>query len=122
VLIGSGRSVSHWNIPRFQRHADFALRLNATVAASGSRSDNATAQRALGEWYAFRGVDDWAVQLLEKAARNGADVSSLTLARCYWKLGRLADAAREFRSAIADQEAPKDYLNHCLAAVTGADN
>jgi hypothetical protein len=76
----------------------------------------------LGEWYAFRGVDDWAVQLLEKAARNGADVSSLTLARCYWKLGRLADAAREFRSAIADQEAPKDYLNHCLAAVTGADN
>jgi lipopolysaccharide biosynthesis regulator YciM len=86
-----------------------------------SLSDDATAQRTWGEWYAFRGVNDWAIQFLEKAALKGADVSSLTLARCYWQLGRMADAAREFRSAFADRKSPADYLNLCLAAVTAAE-
>jgi len=38
------------------------------------------------EWYVFRGVNGWAVDLLEKGRKNGANVSLLALARCYWLL------------------------------------
>jgi len=48
-----------------------------------SNPDDFVSLSVLGEWYAFRGVDDWAVECLEKARKGGAAVSSLTLARCY---------------------------------------
>jgi hypothetical protein len=38
------------------------------------------------------------------------------LARCYWQLGRLPEAAHEFDSAIARKEAPEAYLRLCRAA------
>jgi hypothetical protein len=74
----------------------------------------------LGEWYAFRGVNEWAVQLLARARADGAKVSSLTLARCYWQLDRRDDAAREFADAVKHDEAPAAYLRLCLAAVSNA--
>ena len=61
---------------------------------------------------------DWAAEFLEEAQQAGGDVSHLELARCYWQLGRREDAAREFRQAITHQEAPKDYLQLCVQAVT----
>jgi hypothetical protein len=45
-------------------------------------------------------------------------VSSLVLARCYWQLDRPAAAAREFREALAQDEASENYLKLCLAAVS----
>ena len=53
-----------------------------------------------------------------KAARtNGAAVSSLMLARCYWKLDRLAQAQQEFEVARQKQEAPAAYIDLCLRAI-----
>jgi hypothetical protein len=72
----------------------------------------------LGEWYAFRGVHDWALDCLTKARARGVDVPSLVLARCYWQLARTKEAADEFRNALTRREAPADYLRLCLDAVT----
>src|SRR5207245_2689242 len=93
---------------------------------------NAGALAVLGEWYAFRGLDDWGVEVLEKARAGGAAVNPMTLARCYWKLSGtlpatsrlrpedcLAAGAREYHSALAGakDEQEKFYLGLCLAAV-----
>jgi hypothetical protein len=42
------------------------------------------------------------------------------MARCYWKLGRVDDATREFRDAFSKKEAPAQYLELCLSAVGAA--
>jgi WD40 repeat protein/serine/threonine protein kinase len=120
VLVGSGPWLSLWDIPRAVRHLESAPRLEAARSALRADPNDGAALATLGEWYAFRGVDDWALELLEKARANGTGVSSLTLARCSWRLDRMADAAREFRNAMARREAPADYLSLCLAAVTTA--
>jgi predicted NACHT family NTPase len=46
------------------------------------RGHDAMSLAVLGEWYAFRGVCEWAVEFIEKARAAGAGPSSLTLARC----------------------------------------
>jgi hypothetical protein len=73
----------------------------------------------LGEWYAFRRLDAWAIELLERARAGGAPVSALTLARCYWACGDRDSATREFRRALAGGgEAPEWYLRLCIAAAS----
>jgi hypothetical protein len=62
-------------------------------------------------------VDDWAVELLEAARTGGGDVSSLALARSYWKLNRPAEARREFGAALQQDAAPAAYLKMCIAAL-----
>jgi len=78
-----------------------------------------TALATFGDWYAFRGVHDWAAEFFERAREAGGDatVSSLALARSYWRLERLDGARREFESALRRNEAPGDYLELCLSAV-----
>jgi hypothetical protein len=72
---------------------------------------------ALGEWYALRGCDEWAADLLERARAGGAAVPPLLLARLNWRLERWERAAAGFEAAIARHEAPEPYLRQCLAAV-----
>lgn len=50
-------------------------------------SNDADALETVGEWLAFRGVDGLATSILERA-RRPQPPTSLTLARCYWKVGR----------------------------------
>jgi Flp pilus assembly protein TadD len=92
--------------------------LRAGASAAGPTQDDPAALATIGQWYAFRGDHEWAAQLLTRARAGGAKVSALTLARCYWQLGRPADAAREFARARDAGEAPRDYLNLCIAATT----
>jgi tetratricopeptide (TPR) repeat protein len=106
-----------WDLTRPLHHLEFAPRLDAARAKLLANADDPAALATLGLWYAFRGCDDWAVRLLDRARSGGEAVSPLALARCYWQLGRPADAAREYRNAIARNEAPADYLRLCLAAV-----
>jgi len=70
-----------------------------------------------GEWWAFRGFDEWAVEFIERAREQRGDVSPLVMARCYWKLDKLTEARREFEKAIARKEAPEPYLRLCLYSV-----
>jgi WD40 repeat protein len=73
----------------------------------------------LGEWYAFRGMDQWAVELLTKARERGAAVAPLTLARCYWNLDQLPEARKEFQIALdqSTDAAEQTYLSLCIAGI-----
>jgi WD40 repeat protein/tetratricopeptide (TPR) repeat protein len=82
-----------------------------------SHAQDGAALAVLGEWYAAKGADDLAVDLLERGRSNGAKVSSLTLARCRWKMGDAPEAFAEYKRALAAREAPVNYLQACLEAV-----
>ncbi len=116
-------SVVALDLSRPARYLDFAERLDATKKALSTDHPPARADylQTLGQWYAFRGAHDWAAIVLEQARDAGADVSRLELARCYWRSGQHADAAREFRDAVEREEAPPDYLSLCLDAVLAAE-
>jgi len=120
VLAASGASVSLWDLTRSARHFGFASRVDDARSRLRSDPRDPAALATLGEWYAFRGADDWAVDVLEQARIGGAEVSSLVLARCYWQLDRMSEAQREFIRAMERKEAPADYLKLCRAAVTNA--
>ena len=78
------------------------------------------AMATVGEWYANWGPADWGVELLTKADAGGAAVSSLQLARAYWRAGRISDAAMAFDRAAASGEAPRTYLKLCAKAARRA--
>ena len=111
----SGR-IRKWDLSEPVRYRDFARDVPNLPQLLDADPGNAQALLRLGEWYAFRGQDAWALECLDRARAAGATVSPLMLARVYWSLDRPADAAREFRAAIANREAPKPYLDLCLAA------
>jgi hypothetical protein len=73
----------------------------------------------LGEWYAFRGMDHWAVDLLTRARERGAAAAPLTLARCYWNLNRNGEPRREFQIALEQSKDPGEqtYLRQCIQAI-----
>lgn len=87
------------------------------------RRDRATGEAdsllTLGEWYAFHGVYDWAVEMLEEAGAAGAEVSPLLMARCCWQSGLTERAYAAFEEAAAAGEATDAYLRLCLNSFAG---
>jgi WD40 repeat protein/class 3 adenylate cyclase len=122
AAVASGPDVSLWNPARAARYAESAASLQAAQAALQANPRDAGALAVLGEWYAFRGSWQWAADVLGEARERGATVSSLSLARCYWQLGRFDEAAAEFRAAAATgrAEAPANYLALCAAAAAAS--
>ena len=103
-----------------------AARIRPPSALSSLLSDDPYERitHACGKAYrdlvkAFRGRYDWAVDFYEDARKNGAPVSPLALARCYWQMEppKLVEAKHEFEKALALHEAPGDYLKLCMDAV-----
>lgn len=97
----------------YERFIDRAVSEDPRVTA---RNKEAAALVRRGAWYALRGADDLAVELLQQAVQLDAGQPRLTLARSLWRLGRLAEAREEFRRALETNEAPKYYLDLCLQA------
>ncbi|MCY3018777.1 MAG: serine/threonine protein kinase [Planctomycetota bacterium] len=146
VLSGSVDKTLHLrDFTRPARYREFDVRLPKAREALQKNENDAEALKTFGEWYAFRGVNDWAVEFLEKARKNGVEVSPLILGRCYWLLSEdehepkdkrpahRAAAAAEFQNEIARVKArpvPQDpkaklareqeelYLSLCLQAVS----
>jgi WD40 repeat protein/predicted Ser/Thr protein kinase len=146
ALIGTSAGVvRHWDFSRPEQYQRYACLMDEAQSRLTKDENDAGALAVLGEYYAFRGVNDWAVEMLERARKGGAQVSSLTLARCFWKLsenktleqpGRLrcrSAAANEFGKELArleNQPIPKEteaklaceqeklYLSLCLKAVS----
>ena len=54
------------------RYHDFETRLPQARAAFASAPNDLAAILTFADWYAFRGVDDWAVEFYEKARSAGA--------------------------------------------------
>ncbi|MCY3021234.1 MAG: protein kinase [Planctomycetota bacterium] len=138
------RTLQLRDFSRPARYHKFDALLPKAREAIQKNENDVEALKTFGEWYAFRGVNDWAVEILEKARKNGAEVSPLTLARCYWllsedttiaqpdRLRHRAAAAAEFQKEIArvkSQPVPQDakaklaraqeelHMSLCLQAV-----
>ncbi len=118
VLSGSGTLVL-WDFTRGVTHRAFEPRVAAAQARLQQAAGDPVALAILGEWYAFRGMDQWAVEFLGRARERGAAIAPLTLARCYWNLDRNAEARREFRIALEQSEEPgeRTYLGRCIQAI-----
>lgn len=114
ALIGSSASgaLGYWDFTRPEKYRKYDSLLNEAQGRLTQNSGDADALKTLGEYYAFRGVYDWAVDLLVRARKGGAQVSPLLLAQCFWRLSEdkaagesdrtraRLDAADEFRTAL----------------------
>ena len=109
VLSGSyDRTLRLWDFTRGVAQRAFEPRVAAAQARLQQAAGDPAALATLGEWYAFRGMDHWAVDLLSRARERGAAVAPLTLARCYWNLNRNAEARREFQIALEQSKDPSE--------------
>ena len=109
-----------WHLDRgaaWQRFAEAALQSRAALQLN---AHDGVALRALGEWCQFRRLWDWASELYEQARANGADVSSLSLARCLWQGRHFEPARAEMKRAASRKEAPEYYPELCLRAISRA--
>jgi WD40 repeat protein/serine/threonine protein kinase len=119
VLSGSAdMTLKFWDFSRGAAQRSFEPRVANAQAALQQNPSDAAALATLGEWYAFRGMDQWAVDFLVRARDGGAAVAPLTLARCYWNLGQPAEARREFQAALDQSKDPGEqrYLGWCIKA------
>jgi hypothetical protein len=110
-----------WDLAVPRRLRELEPRAQAARAVLRTNPDDAAALAALGEWFALRGLPDWAADVYERARAGGHPVPPLELGRCYWRLGRRADAAREFETALERLDAPPDYLRLCIASLRMTD-
>jgi eukaryotic-like serine/threonine-protein kinase len=120
VLSGShDKTLKLWDFNRGVIHRAFEPRVAAAQARLKAAAGDPGALATLGEWYAFRGVNHWAVGFLVRARERGAAVAPLTLARCYWNLNRNGDARREFQIALeqSNDSAERTYLGWCIQAI-----
>jgi hypothetical protein len=108
--------VRQWDLKRVPIAHQFDVDTSILADEVDTKPNDPDVLKRLGEWYAFRGKNDWAIECLERARTAGAEVSPLMLARCYWHLGRREDAQREFNAASSRNERPAEYLNLCIAA------
>ena len=108
-----------WDFGHGVSHRTWETRVAAAQAKFRQAPGDPVALAVFGEWYAFREMDHWAVDLLVRARERGAAVAPLTLARCYWKLNRNADARREFQIALEQsrERSEQTYLEWCIQAV-----
>jgi WD40 repeat protein/serine/threonine protein kinase len=117
LLSGGEDGMRRWDLTRLSRYRDFGARLTLARAALEKDPADASSLAAFGEWYAFRGQWQWAVELLQKAQSAGANVSPLLLAHCNWQAGNLEAADREFINAAVRHEASESYVAICQQAV-----
>ncbi len=111
---------------RAARYKEFQARLPRALETLQANPDDANALALLGQWFAFRGQDDWALQTLRAAEQNGAEVDRLLLARVLWHNGdrnsdkpMLTEALAKFRALAAATPAgqDKDYFELCAKGV-----
>ena len=120
ALSGSrDKTLRLWDFTRGVAHRAFEPRVAAAQARLQQAAGDPAALATLGEWYAFRGMDHWAVELLGRARERGAAVAPLTLARCYWNLNRNGEARREFQIALeqSTETGEPTYLGWCIQAI-----
>ncbi|HET6247409.1 MAG TPA: AAA-like domain-containing protein [Tepidisphaeraceae bacterium] len=110
------------DLSRPAAYRKFNADADATPGTIDSNRADAVALANLGRWFAFRGMDEWAAELLSRARSHGAGVESLMLGRCYWKIHAFSDARREFQNALDQHQAPPAYLRLCLAALARSQN
>jgi WD40 repeat protein/tRNA A-37 threonylcarbamoyl transferase component Bud32 len=146
ALVGSSAdgTIRLWDFKRPEQYRKYEGLVEEAQRRLTTDGGDAGALKILGEYYAFRGINDWAAELLERVRKGGVQVSPLMLARCYWALsadktiGALdknryrGAAAAEFQKELdrveslpapngpedrLNREQEKLYLHLCLQAV-----
>jgi hypothetical protein len=104
---------------RLQMYRQLTPQVEAALKTLQMNPDDPAAAAVMGQWWAFRGMNQWAVESLEKAQAGGVAVSELMLGRCYWKLDRFADAKREFTSVLSHSQNQDEqaYLKLCIQVI-----
>jgi hypothetical protein len=124
TILSSGPEgrIKLWNFGRVQTYRDMQPKVDAAQKILQDHPNDPSALQTMAQWWDFRGVNNWAVELYELARANGAKIPVVQLARCYWNLNEYADAKREFTAALADYADPDDqfYLKLCIRAVGNA--
>src|SRR6185436_2490704 len=122
ALVGNDDgSMNLWDFGYLRSERAIAARLPAARATLERSPDDAGALATLGEWYAFRGVSGWALELLGRAQARGTAVSPLVLARSHWQAGDFARARAELERARAAGAAPADYLDLIIQGLGPSD-
>jgi WD40 repeat protein len=114
-------SLKLWDFTQVRTHRQFEERLARARQVMRQSPDDPEALATFGEWYAFRGVSGWAVDLLRRAERGGARVSPLMLGRAYWRQGDFQAARRQLHQAMEENEAPSAYLLLLTEVIGSAD-
>jgi WD40 repeat protein len=119
VAGGQNGSARVLDFSRPARCRDLAPRARQARAVLADTPGDPESLRMLGEWCAFRGSWGRAAEFLGRARAEGAGVSPLTLAQCYWRLGKLEEARGAFEAALgrATGEPERYYLQLCIDAV-----
>jgi WD40 repeat protein/predicted Ser/Thr protein kinase len=112
ALVGNDDgSMNFLDFSYLRQERAIAARLPSARAALQRSPDDASALATLGEWYAFRGVSGWALEVLGRAQAGGASISPLVLGRSHWQEGDFGKAKVEFERARAASVAPAHYLD-----------
>ena len=98
---GYDSALKLWDGSYPARYRVFEKKLPETQAKLAIDPNNSDALKTLGEWYAFRGVNDHAAEILERARKNGAEIAPLPLARCFIQNGDLPSAIYYFELALS---------------------
>jgi WD40 repeat protein len=114
-------SLAVWDFTQIRAELAMEEKLAATRAILEGTPDDGKALVALAQWYAFRGVSGWCIDLSRQARASGAATSALTLARCLWREGDPAAARQELTRALAGGEAPADYLRLLIRDLGSSD-
>jgi tetratricopeptide (TPR) repeat protein len=109
-------TIRKWDLSRPAWHRRMEKAVEAACALLDANPNDGGALKTLGEWYAQRGREAWAIDCLTSARLAGAQVSPELMARCYWRLGQRAQAAAEFQKAMAVKDAPVAYFKLCQSA------
>jgi WD40 repeat protein len=119
ILATSDRNgvVRTWDLNRETTYRAVARDLESCFAALDEKPDEPSMLKRIGEWFAFRGRNDWAADCFDRARAGGAMISPLIEARCDWELGRSDAALTALSQAEAQGTAPREYLELCTAAI-----
>lgn len=117
ISAGADNTIRIWDFTWPAQYRSFNFTLTGAFAKAATSREDAESQAILGKWCEFLGIWDWAASFLKEARSKGADISSLTLARCYWQVNDFDSAKQEFQQALARKQGPELYLNLCLQAV-----
>ena len=106
-----------WRLSRADDYDRFRPAVMHAVDTLASEPDHLESLALLAEWYAFREIWTWALDLFEEVMEAGGDVSYLWLARTYWTLDRFDEATMAFEQALIRGEASTTYVRLCQYAI-----
>jgi WD40 repeat protein/predicted Ser/Thr protein kinase len=122
ILLGGERvdDTWIWDFSRPKKFHDFENRLALARAALQKNPDDGEAELTIAQWLAFRGLWIQAAEFYKLSISHGAKPPHLSLAQCYWRLNRLADAKAEFQNALNAKGVDQDYLRTCIRGLDAA--